>query len=1328
MNCRLLIKVAFVAAITVLLGAAAASAASFDRQSVLLIQTALQYLGYDTGKPDGVWGRRTSAAVRHYRYDFGMAESRSLSLPEARQLVTRSEWLNHEPGLVSVETGNPSKSVEENWAFGSHYPAERFGPLLYGSRRHAMVMEMLGAYATFAYGDQALSSYERERAVRWLEDDIRRMRKGGYEWSATLVEIDMALKGLRGNHETSYILSEAVPKIAYLFVDTANSNTPENTFRFMSLRLFDSMGAILQRAECTNGALLEDDVISLAEDVLERYLEGKGREQVVVLGYELNLAKCSPPDIARRYLSQRVDRANALARQRLSRKAMADWAVFEDKLGNKKESLGLFKRAFAKITDNEGKDLYKEYSWTLSEMGSREFIERYVLSYASEVMQSARSSQVAMSSTRFLAAQMMKLDFGFEQIDPLFTSIRDGDWLGTKDPLDYYPIVVATFLDIGDFEHAEDWSRRLVKRSIRESNIAASIGFRGQLIDALLRLGKLERAEEQIALFSSEIAGRGQNLEAALASWQSRLRLVQREALPIGISYVDGLLAALPKLCRDVPDGAGWTLIPSLDREALYRDPSFLRTAKNSGLARKLAECRGNEWVLEALDRTRCYVWASLGEDAYLEDRMRGWIGRLKSDGYIGEDSLACPMGVAEAGRLELLERHKSSLATRTDSGPAGLLLLALDQSGALTERIRDQWVRPEDNINFTDYIGVEIAGRFNAPDRSMRRQNGLTSFEIYNSGASMDTAEEARIRSQALDLGMGFEALKLNEVALMFYEAGLHDVPEAIHENEAISYIYDEEKTRFVLARARLALHSGDIPASLDFSTPMVSAVVTEIENGNLGSFDGLGQWSGRLAGIFEVYLSALAADPTKLSVTRQDTVVLAQQFLHLAQSATSTGRLQSRLTSSNPVLVREYQDALRKMRQTLARPGGSRGLLSVQREMVNELRRKLEAEEPGFARTFNSSLLDLKTISRTAGGAAKVIITSLPSHVLTTVIQGEKTVIRAANSSRQESRRLVMQFRDAVIQDDYDAIGSLGTELSELLFGDQFADQVPDRIGIVVEDAFAALPFGALPLKHQSDGKREYLGAASAIAIAPSTSALTIERSKVVAGTERKPFLGFGDVEFSSQAAERLLGFQPNVLRETNSELRFLSAVFGADPGDALFTKESATESALSRLSEEGLLSRYEVIAFATHGFLGVPGKLTEPALLLSNAGAVDVREDGLLKASEISDLRLDARLVLLSACDTGGIAEGQSGLSDITQAFTYAGARSLMVTHWEIDSGAAVEISKRLALQMRSSGDMLIADALREAITELLSDANAKQYQAPRYWASHVVVGFN
>lgn len=234
--------------------------------------------------------------------------------------------------------------------------------------------------------------------------------------------------------------------------------------------------------------------------------------------------------------------------------------------------------------------------------------------------------------------------------------------------------------------------------------------------------------------------------------------------------------------------------------------------------------------------------------------------------------------------------------------------------------------------------------------------------------------------------------------------------------------------------------------------------------------------------------------------------------------------------------------------------------------------------------------------------------------------------------------------------------------------------------------------------------------------------------------ASSADKTMIGFGDfTEFNLAEALAATGVPTAALCEnvsipalpgTRTELERVSASLGAGKstvfyGDA-FTDEVVKDS-------DTKLNNYRIVYFATHGLL--PGELTcltEPALVTSRAKD----SAGLLKMSDIVKLRLDADLVVLSACNTGGqggagvAAEGLQGgaaaLDGLVQAFGIAGAHSIMLTHWKANDAATALLMGRLFASPQGSS---ISEALRQAQLSVIHETG---YGHPRFWGPFSLVG--
>lgn len=166
-------------------------------------------------------------------------------------------------------------------------------------------------------------------------------------------------------------------------------------------------------------------------------------------------------------------------------------------------------------------------------------------------------------------------------------------------------------------------------------------------------------------------------------------------------------------------------------------------------------------------------------------------------------------------------------------------------------------------------------------------------------------------------------------------------------------------------------------------------------------------------------------------------------------------------------------------------------------------------------------------------------------------------------------------------------------------------------------------------------------------------------------------------------------------------------------------------ATEASVKDLSRSGALASYAVVNFATHGAVAGELKISaEPGLVLTPPETGTDEDDGYLSASEIAALKLDADWVVLSACNTAaGGAKNAEALSGLARAFFYAGARSLLVSHWAVREKAAVDLVTGAITAGHAGWGR--AEAMRHSMLALADSPDA-QASHPSYWAPFVVVG--
>ncbi|WP_293648078.1 CHAT domain-containing protein [Sphingopyxis sp. RIFCSPHIGHO2_12_FULL_65_19] len=178
------------------------------------------------------------------------------------------------------------------------------------------------------------------------------------------------------------------------------------------------------------------------------------------------------------------------------------------------------------------------------------------------------------------------------------------------------------------------------------------------------------------------------------------------------------------------------------------------------------------------------------------------------------------------------------------------------------------------------------------------------------------------------------------------------------------------------------------------------------------------------------------------------------------------------------------------------------------------------------------------------------------------------------------------------------------------------------------------------------------------------------------------------------------------------------------------ALLTGGAFTDTAVKN---RGDLGDYRIIHFATHGLVTAPRPAcpARPALVTSFGGG---DSDGLLTFQEIFDLKIDADLVILSACDTAGAASvsatreaglasgGGNALDGLVRSFIGAGGRSVIASHWPAPDD--FDATKRLIGGLFAANEgVSVADALWGTQMRLMDD---QQTSHPYYWAGFAIIG--
>lgn len=447
----------------------------------------------------------------------------------------------------------------------------------------------------------------------------------------------------------------------------------------------------------------------------------------------------------------------------------------------------------------------------------------------------------------------------------------------------------------------------------------------------------------------------------------------------------------------------------------------------------------------------------------------------------------------------------------------------------------------------------------------------------------------------------------------------------------------------------------------------------------------------------------------------------------------------------------VRGLQDADRELRELFAeRDASGAQNQALDARIASAQQRRAEAESqvaaaaPGY-RQLLLAAVDAESVARALG----------PQEALLTMLLGPQSgFVMAVRNGRVDARRipvgeeavaaLVARVRRSseigaggVPRFDAEAAHALHQLLIAPLGG---ALDGAETLVVAPDGPLLALPFGLLlaaPVQGDALGAAPWLIRRHAIVHVPSPQTLVTLRAAGTGSTAPLPYVGFGDfvppsgAQFARSFPADRCGRDARLatglgrLPGTRAEVSASRALLGAAADRAIL----GADFTVPNLRRQRL-DQYRVVHLATHALL--PGELSclpEPSIVASPPPGAPSADPAFLKASEVLDLKMDADLVILSACNTGGPGGegGGEALSGLARAFFYAGARGLMVTHWAVDdAAAALTVADTLR---RQQGGATSAASLRGAQLLILDEAGRNlpaAFAHPYYWAPFVLIG--
>ena len=467
----------------------------------------------------------------------------------------------------------------------------------------------------------------------------------------------------------------------------------------------------------------------------------------------------------------------------------------------------------------------------------------------------------------------------------------------------------------------------------------------------------------------------------------------------------------------------------------------------------------------------------------------------------------------------------------------------------------------------------------------------------------------------------------------------------------------------------------------------------------------------------------------------------------------------------------VRQYQDALARrqamnaaLADALAQPSDHRNLQAeadLRRQIAEfdkdlaAVNARLHAEFPRYDEIANPrplSVADVQDLLQ--DGEALVAWTVATNQSFVFAISRDRARLARLDLRAEDLHKAVLGLRSALNPTnksiDLNALPRFNLGKAHELYVKLLAPVAPvlaqaKHVFLIPDRALQSLPLEVLvterphgPIEGLEDYRKvPWLARRYAMTVLPGVSSLRALRAFAERTHGAAPFIGFGDPDLQGAAAgsgargpvtdfDEVRRLSP--LPETALELKAQAAALKV-PASNLYLGKAATETAVKRTD----LHEARILAFATHGLLaGDLANLAEPALVLTPPATPTREDDGLLTASEAAQLKLNADWIVLSACNTAASdgSEGAEGLSGLAKAFFYAGARSLLVSHWPVDSAAAVALTTGAFKALEREPQIGRAEALRRSILRMIEQAGQNgeppYFAHPMFWAPFVLVG--
>ncbi len=747
--------------------------------------------------------------------------------------------------------------------------------------------------------------------------------------------------------------------------------------------------------------------------------------------------------------------------------------------------------------------------------------------------------------------------------------------------------------------------------------------------------------------------------------------------------------------------------------------------------------------ALFAIDRSGGVVSRVRGRVFYAQHKLNQGrpeeaLAEIERAIEIGQPALAAGAAAVGGPQLEATEAAFVTTGDGVEITAEGAQLLSDSGSGEIAGGVSGGQLSPEDQLRVllaqSEYVAA-AAGLGGADTDVRARLDAARGYfdELPDSVSLWLRAEIARIGAERafLDGDLDLSIDESSEAVSIARRFAAGERPEAL----------------LRLQQGRILLEMGDVDGARD---AFERALEILARGGRGVSLD-----------VLQPYFQLLADEPP--SPVRDEAIFLALQQLRNPVTGDTLARLAARLSAGGSAAaeaIRSLQDAERAVNREAARLDQLTGAAQRDANAIRLTRLRLAEAETALAAAREA-------VAESAPNYTQIVDRSVPLSefrerlrpgelFVQTKLGSQGGVVLAVSQNRldlqlldldtRSAEALVTRIRDSVYNPFFDVEGA--RELYVRVFGPvEEAVKASDTIIYAPDGALLSVPPALMVAADPVDyapRSLNYTGVpwfGTEASVSVSLSVASFHHLRNVAPSDApEPFRGFGAfVPYGPEQAAvvrdrrnapdvcldvlaQLGALQP--LPGTATEVTAIGRIAGTGP-QGVVTGASFTDASLLATD----LSDARVLHFATHGLLPISADcLPEPSL----ATSLGPDGDGLLEAGEIVELSIDADLVVLSACDTGGTGAGSAlgtgfrgsggeALSGLVRAFFYAGARNVVASHWLVPDTETVKLMERLYGGLAEGESP--ARAIRDARRELTADPFTSH---PFYWAAFEAIG--